>query len=253
MTRDKILLMYKKDDVLFYYRNKAGFEEQLSEPFQQKILKDWFRYLLKHNQIKEWSVLDFGSGLGNNLLTMKSFFKNVVVTDVNASALKFSKKKYGNNINYVLLKNEKLPFKDKNFELVLATEVFEHLSNQRQVMKEIERVLKDKGFFILSIPNYFNLTGLIKKLKDFRKIRPMWGPWGGHDGGLEVFTTCYSIEKLLREFNVISRRGGDYFKAWFYGNPIVPTRFRKFILLWPGKLPLFKRLGMNYFILAQKK
>ena len=253
MARDKILLMHKRNDVLFYYRNKAGFEEQLSEPFQQKIIEDWFKYLLKRNQIEKWDVLDFGSGLGNNLLTVKSFIKKVVAADINIAALKYSKKKYSNNINYVLLKNGKLPFRDKTFELVLATEVFEHLPNQSRVMKEIERVLKNKGFFILSTPNYFNLTGLIKKFKDFRKTRPMWGPWGGHNGGLEIFTTFYSIEKLLGKFNIISRRGGDYFKAWFYGNPIVPARLRKFILLWPGKLPLFKRLGMNYFILSQKK
>jgi len=33
----------------------------------------------------------------------------------------------------------------------------------------------------------------------------------------------------------------------------LPKKHRKYILIWPGRLPLIKKLGMNYFLLAQKK
>jgi len=245
--------MSEINEVLLYYRKKAGFAEQLSEPFQQSIIEDWLIYLSKYQQIKKWMVLDFGSGLGNNLKTLKKFFSQIVAVDVNRNALNFSKKKYGNKISYILLKSWKFPFKNKTFDLVLATEVFEHIPNQEKIMEEIERVIKNDGYFILSSPNYFNLTGIIKKFKDYKKTIPTWGPWGGHEGGLEKFTTWYSIEKMLKSFKIILRRGADYYNAWFYGNSIIPVRLRKYIILWPGKLPLINRLGMNYFILSKKK
>lgn len=152
-----------------------------------------------------------------------------------------------------MLKGKELPFKDNHFDLVIATEVFEHIPHFRETKKEIERVLKDEGFIILSTPNYFNLTGIIKKVKDRKNPRPMWGPWGGHQGGLERFTTWFSDERLLSGFKIIKRSGADYYKAWFNENPFVPFRIRKYILLWPGKLPFLKYLGINYYLLGQKK
>jgi ubiquinone/menaquinone biosynthesis C-methylase UbiE len=245
--------MSEINEVLLYYRKKAGFAEQLSENFQQEVIKEWLNYLSKDQLMKKWKVLDFGSGLGCNLKTLKNFFTHIVATDINTTALEISKKKYGNNIFYVLLKKEKLPFKDKTFDLVLANEVLEYVPDQRKTIKEIERIIKDSGYLLLSCPNYFNLTGVVKKFKDFKKTRPMWGPWGGHEGGLEKFTTWYSMEKMLKNFQIILRRGADYHKAWFYNNPMVPVRLRKYILLWPGKLPFINKLGMNYFILSKKK
>lgn len=245
--------MTKIKSVLLYYQKKAGFAEQLSEPFQQNIIEDWLIYLSKYQKTKKWKVLDFGSGLGNNLKTLKKKFSQIVAVDVNHKALNFSKDKNGDNISYVLLKNEKLPFQDKTFDLILATEVFEHLPNHKEIMREIKRVIKKNGYFIISTPNYFNLTGIIKKFADRKNKNQMWGPWGGHYGGLERFTTWSNVQRLLSDFRIIFSRGADYQKSWFYNNPLFPVRFSKYILIWPGRLPFLKKIGMNYFVLAQKK
>lgn len=245
--------MNDENDIIRYYRKEAGWEEQVSEPFQQEILQEWLVRLSKTRDIKDWTVLDFGSGLGCNLKTLKDFVNEIVAADINQKAVDTAKKKYGNrNISYVLLDGKRLPFKDGIFNLVVATEVFEHLPNPKKIVFELSRVLSSQGYFITSAPNYFNLTGMIKKIKDMSNSRPTWGPWGGHEGGLERFTTWQSIERLICGFKILDTRGGDYYKAWFYGNPFMPARIRNYILLWPGRLPLFKKLGMNYYILAQK-
>jgi 2-polyprenyl-3-methyl-5-hydroxy-6-metoxy-1,4-benzoquinol methylase len=245
--------MSSLDKVINYYREEADFPEQVSEPFQQKIIYDFLLFLSKNRDVNKWQVLDFGSGLGCNLDSLKKFAKKIIACDVNKKALNKSKQKHGfKNISYILFNGTKLSFKDKTFDLVIATEVFEHIPNYKEIMKEIERVVKNKGFFIISTPNYFNLTGIIKKFND-RKNNYTWGPWGGHIGGIERFTTWLNIQKLLAGFRILSSRGADYQKSWFYNNPLFPVRFRKYILIWPGKLPLIKKLGMNYFILAQKK
>lgn len=47
---------------------------------------------------------------------------------------------------------EKLPFKDNSFNVVKATELFEHVKNPEKGIKECLRVLKNNGYFIFSTP-----------------------------------------------------------------------------------------------------
>lgn len=50
-----------------------------------------------------------------------------------------------------------LPFKDQTFELVCAFDLLEHADNDRLVLTEVGRVLKDDGTFILSVPLHAGL------------------------------------------------------------------------------------------------
>ena len=47
---------------------------------------------------------------------------------------------------------EKLPFKDRQFDSIKATELFEHVYSPEKGMKECLRVLKKGGYFVFSIP-----------------------------------------------------------------------------------------------------
>ena len=71
--------MNKINKILFYYKEKATPADQISEPFQQEIINKWLIFLSKRNKINNWKVLDFGSGLGCNLPTLKRFIKNRII------------------------------------------------------------------------------------------------------------------------------------------------------------------------------
>jgi len=45
-----------------------------------------------------------------------------------------------------------LPFQDMSFDLVCAFDVIEHVEDDRQVFREVSRVLKDEGVLIVSVP-----------------------------------------------------------------------------------------------------
>ena len=53
----------------------------------------------------------------------------------------------------VNLNKESLPFKEKEFDTVLVGDVIEHVENPSHILREINRVLKEKGKLILSTPH----------------------------------------------------------------------------------------------------
>lgn len=51
--------------------------------------------------------------------------------------------------------NLALPFENEWFDVVIATDILEHLFEPKRLLLEIGRVLRADGFVILSVPNHF--------------------------------------------------------------------------------------------------
>ena len=68
---------------------------------------------------------------------------------------------------------QRLPFEDGSFDVVLMTEVLEHLDSQFHSVAEVSRVVRSGGFFVFSTPNLqrlhsrlqFFLTGKHKLIR----------------------------------------------------------------------------------------
>ncbi len=58
----------------------------------------------------------------------------------------------------------RLPYPDNHFDLIVSCEVIEHLYDTDFFIKELRRVLKKKGFFILTTPNLVSLTNRMRVL-----------------------------------------------------------------------------------------
>ena len=63
------------------------------------------------------------------------------------------------NITDIVADARHLPFKDSSYDCIMAIEVFEHLENPIEFVKEAHRVLKKSGVFFLSIPFMFHEHG----------------------------------------------------------------------------------------------
>ncbi|MFH1833030.1 MAG: class I SAM-dependent methyltransferase [Candidatus Levyibacteriota bacterium] len=49
--------------------------------------------------------------------------------------------------------SEKIPFKDKSFDMVFSSESIEHFVNPDKFLREVNRVLKPKGIIVITSPN----------------------------------------------------------------------------------------------------
>jgi SAM-dependent methyltransferase len=56
---------------------------------------------------------------------------------------------------------ERLPFKSETFNLVISTEVIEHVRKPKRMLDEVHRVIKNDGKWLLSTPNIATLANRI--------------------------------------------------------------------------------------------
>lgn len=65
--------------------------------------------------------------------------------------------------------SEGIPFPDNTFDYIIALEVLEHLESPTIMLKEVNRVLRNDGEFIISIPNpycFWELQANLRKKPD---------------------------------------------------------------------------------------
>jgi len=96
-------------------------------------------------------ILDAGCGTG--LLTKKLMkFGEVIGVDISSEAVKYAKKR---GINILQSSVNRLPFKNKSFDVIVSVDVLYHKQvNDKKALHEFYRVLKPGGLVILRVAGY---------------------------------------------------------------------------------------------------
>lgn len=102
-------------------------------------------------------ILDVGVGLGRLLSKVESNIEKYGV-DISKSYLGEAKDK---GITVCLSKIEELPYSDNIFDVIVTTDVLEHVFDLNQCVKEIKRVLKPNGYLIVRVPYREDLSAYI--------------------------------------------------------------------------------------------
>lgn len=112
------------------------------------------------------NILDigFGSGIVEELITQQNSKVRISGIDIAKSSVQIIKKKmpWGDfRVGSILY----LPYKDSQFDCVLALEILEHIQpyNTFRALGEVLRVLKKGGKFIISVPLNEGLEELVKE------------------------------------------------------------------------------------------
>jgi len=102
------------------------------------------------------SILDGGCGDGFYLHLMSNLLPktNLAGVDNDAKALESAKRNlYGKKVKLINGNLLDLKFQDKTFDIILLSEVLEHIADDVKALKEAYRLLKPRGVVIISVPN----------------------------------------------------------------------------------------------------
>lgn len=122
----------------------------------KRIIKTLEDYYKKKNKLTNLVALDVGSSTGIIDSILAKSFKKVTGTDIDKKAVSFAKKEFGRkskNLSFKVEDAMKLSFKKNTFDVVICTQVYEHVPNSQKLFDEIHRVLKNDGVCYLAALN----------------------------------------------------------------------------------------------------
>lgn len=165
-------------------------------PVQRFLINNFFKVLLSEvEQMHPESVLDAGCGEGFTLAKLEegnigSLHEGI---EYDQTALDIGKTMYPK----ILLKKGniyQLPYSDNMFDVVLCTEVLEHLESPESAIKELQRVTKKHC--VVSVPHepYFQLANFLRGKNISR--------WGNDIEHIQHWSAQGIAELLAKYFTV---------------------------------------------------
>lgn len=155
-------------------------------------------------------VLDVGCSIG--LLTNEIAKKSGVAVgvDIDKAYIKEAKRLFP-KCAFVLGDSKNLPFKTNCFDAAVSSEVIEHIDRPEEYAKEVSRVLRDNGQFVLTTPNRdigrpfigrlpaISLIWVMAKLTGNKKFVY---PYGHYYGGFSP----ESLKEILAEAGLCAKK-----------------------------------------------
>jgi len=109
--------------------------------------------------LKDLSLLDVGGSTGIIDNYLSNFFGKVVGIDIDRAAINHAGETYKKeNLEFRLADALSLPFPADSFDVVICSQVYEHVPDPRRMFEEIFRVLKRGGVCYFAANNRFMLN-----------------------------------------------------------------------------------------------
>tara|TARA_B100000401_G_scaffold438443_1_gene387185 strand:+ start:5060 stop:5893 length:834 start_codon:yes stop_codon:yes gene_type:complete len=267
----------KKDDVLNYFGN--GFMDDFHDyPYKDCLWRYQHRcrmevlddFLSKFSE-DEMIGLDAGSGKGPSSMIMSKYINLTYsieneMENVERQISNFTK------LNPISLEKilievgdiTKIKHPDNSFDIIICSEVLEHIENYEAASKELYRVLKPGGTMLFSMPNkisaFWQYDRFIYHLRKFvRKIKGKPSDWGGYPYWEQARHWEFSSKNirdivLNADFRIVEERGlcNIIFNEWVL-NKIRSFNlfnfFHSFDIYLGKKLPRFSSI---YYLVLSK-
>jgi len=137
-----------------YYDNKTGYG------ISRKRLEG---ILYVSGDVKNKKILDIGCGDGSLGAVLKDKGAIVHGCDISSHAIKQAAEKLDRAL-VLNIEHEDLVSVGEDYDIVIATEIIEHLFDSDRFLGNIKSVLSDSGVVIITTPNFLMWTNRIKML-----------------------------------------------------------------------------------------
>lgn len=256
-----------------YYKNETATRFNFGLEQVVKLFRFWRAAKVKSLVPKATSILDIGCGRGWMLYFLRTYFGFTAVagTQISLPAIKFARERLKLNIyDHDLLE---LALPKESFDVITIWHVLEHVTEPKEYVREMYRLLKPNGTLLVEVPNlrawsrrltgkywlswdpkyhltFFDPCSLAKLLSTtgfrVKKI---------HTHSLE-YSTFTSVQSLVSRLTGSNQR----FFGWLQRptlSPIILLDVLLFIILTPpcffiNLLLYFSHYGEVLFIIAEK-
>ncbi|MEM7758545.1 MAG: class I SAM-dependent methyltransferase [Cyanobacteria bacterium P01_A01_bin.40] len=184
---------------------------QIPRDSSQQITAEYYiSQLLETKNLATIKILDLGCGAGNSEGKFKAHSQNVEWFGLDIDESPEVNSRTRTEGNFYTFDGINIPFADNYFDIVYSNQVFEHVRHPEALLKEINRVLKPKAYFI----------GSVSYLEPYHSFS-FWNytPYGFKEistqAGLEVIEIRPSIDALTL---IIRRALGTpkFFTRWWH-------------------------------------
>jgi SAM-dependent methyltransferase len=168
-------------------------------------------------------MLEIGSGTGALLHELRSRGCRAQGVELRQAFIDQATSWYG-NIPITPVTDLKLPFADASFDVVMSFDVFEHIPDSDGHLREVTRVLRPGGSYVLQTPNKW--TNVV-----FETLR-----WRSFTAWREEHCSLHSLAELSARL-----RAHGFTAVRAYDVPVVNDFFRAKVRRyagWPGALAL---------------
>ena len=134
-----------------YY--ESGVKNNFLQEYWHK--RKWHHLKEFFTGIKGKSLLDIGCADGTTTRQIQKILPDarIIGIDYYKHAVDYARKRKS-EIKFVHGDVHNLPFGENSFDIVTAIETLEHLENPKDCLKNINRILKKDGQFIMTTPNW---------------------------------------------------------------------------------------------------
>jgi ubiquinone/menaquinone biosynthesis C-methylase UbiE len=228
--------MHNEQKYNSWHEHRASAEAQIEEPHHPWHVT--VARLLPDLQGKK--VLEIGCGRGDFAIWLASRHPQAEVTGVDFSevAIEIAQGRAAerrSRARFQVEDSEAMSFDDCSFDYVISCECMEHVLHPQKMAREIYRVLKPGGEFILTTENYFNAMILLW-LQTWTTGKPFDSGSGVQPH--ENFFLFWRVKKILE-------RGGlrvSLMESNHYQWLLLPRTDPMKLVRFDFKSPLFKRL-----------
>lgn len=123
------------------------------------IARHFCAYKLARDYVFEKEVLDIGCGEGYGSHYLSGYAKRVTGIDYNPDVIAYAKKKYiKNNLDFFVFDVKELDSLEKKFDVICCFQNIEHITDDRELVLSVSRLLKENGVFICSTCNMLDAS-----------------------------------------------------------------------------------------------
>ena len=229
-----MVYQYQKNFYKFYQKTvENAYSQEKRKEKSKKIIKIIEKYLSQTQKapLKTMKAIDIGCSVGHITAHIAPYVSEIIGTDIDQDAIELARKHHKTIpiLQYMVADSMSLPFPDHSFDLVICTQVYEHVPDSQQLMREIWRILVRGGVcyfaatqrFVLIEPHYklpflswlpkslsniyLKITGrgeeYYENLLSYRNLKKLTSDFIIHDYTIDVIKRPYEYDAMYIKSN----------------------------------------------------